>query len=48
MIIDATGRVPQNVSKKAREKSGQNDSVKAGDVVEVEVIRNGKTISKGR
>lgn len=48
MIIDTTGRVPVELPKRSRPKSGQSDSVNAGDVVEVEVIRNGKTISKGR
>lgn len=48
MIIDTTGRVPVQIPERARPKSGQKDSVRAGDVVEVEVIRDGKTISKGR
>jgi len=48
MIIDTTGRKPIKVSVKQQPRPPQSEKVSAGDVVEVEVIRNGKTLYKGR
>ena len=48
MIIDLRGRKPVKVTKLERPMPKPDAKISMGDQVEVEVVRNGNVIHKGR